>query len=100
MVRHRIANPFFAGSNPVGHSISYCIQMKDKIQIYINKKQMTYSRPNIVSAINAFIPYLTNDDLVRLTEDVFTIMGQRKEAEEKSIEEGKNIPIQSNRHDT
>ncbi len=77
-----------------------CIQMKDKIQIYINKKQMTYSRPNIVSAINAFLPVLTNDDLVRLTEDVFTIMGQRKEAEEKSIEEGKNIPIQSNRHDT
>ena len=77
-----------------------CIQMKDKIQIYINKKQMTYSRPNIISAINAFLPVLTNDDLVRLTEDVFTIMGQRKEAEEKSIEEGKNIPIQSNRHDT
>ena len=41
-----------------------CIQMKDKIQIYINKKQMTYSRPNIVSAINAFLPVLTNDDLV------------------------------------
>ena len=73
---------------------------KNKIQIYINKKQMTYSRPNIVNAINSFLTYLTNDDLVRLTEDVFAIMGQRKEAEEKSIEECKNIPIQSNRHDT
>jgi len=27
-------------------------------------------------------------------------MGQRKEAEDKAKEEGKKIPIQSNRHDT
>ena len=73
---------------------------ENKVQIYINKKEMLYSHPNMVTAINSFLPYLTNDDLVHLTENVFTMMGKRKEAEDKAKEEGKKIPIQSNRHDT
>jgi len=73
---------------------------ENKVQIYINKKEMLYSHSNMVTAINSFLPYLTNDDLVHLTENVFSMMGQRKEAEDKAKEEGKKIPIQSNRHDT
>ena len=61
---------------------------------------MLSSHPSMVTAINSFLPYLTNDDLVHLTENVFTMMGKRKEAEDKAKEEGKKIPIQSNRHDT
>jgi hypothetical protein len=73
---------------------------EESVQIFINKKEILYSHQNIVRAIDAFLPYLTNPDLVHLTEKISTMEGQRKVAEEKSIEECKHIPIQSNRHDT
>jgi|TARA_B110000438_G_C15329355_1_gene443000 hypothetical protein len=73
---------------------------ENRVQIFINEKEIQYSHQNIVATINSFLPYLTNDDLVHLTEDVSSMMGRRKIAEDKAREEGKNIPIQSNRHDT
>jgi len=74
--------------------------MSNKIQIYINKKQMTYSRQNMIEAINAFIPYLSIDDLTRLSNEINSVKEQIRYNEQKSREEGKNIPIQSNRYDT
>jgi len=73
---------------------------KSKIQIYINKKQMTYSRQNMIEAINAFIPYLSIDDLTRLSNEINSVKEQIRYNEQKSREECKDIPIQSNRHDT
>ena len=99
MVRHRIANPFFAGSNPVGHSIE-CIQMSNKVQIFINKREMSYSRQNMIEAIYDFMPYLTIDDLTTLGNDINSKIEKIRQNIQKSIEECKNIPIQSNRHDT
>ncbi len=71
-----------------------------EVQIFIDKKEILYSHQNILQTIYAFLPYLTNPDLVHLTEKISTMEGQRKVTEEKSIEERKHIPIQSNRHDT
>ena len=75
---------------------------RNKIQIYINNKKqmMTYSRQNMIEAINAFIPYLTIDDLTRLSNEINSVKEQIRYNEQKSREEGKNIPIQSNRYDT
>ena len=72
----------------------------NNIQIFINKKEMLYSHQNMARAINSFLPYLTNPYLDELAEEISTMKDQRKVAEEKSIEERKHIPIQSNRHDT
>ena len=75
---------------------------RNKIQIYINNKKqmMTYSRQNMIEAINAFIPYLSIDDLTRLSNEINSVKEQIRYNEQKSREEGKNIPIQSNRYDT
>ena len=73
---------------------------ENKVKIYINKKEMTYSRQNMIKAIYNFIPYLSIDDLTTLGNDINTTKEQRRYNEQKSREEGKNIPIQSNRYDT
>ena len=62
--------------------------MKEKdneIQIYINKKEMPYSHQNMARAINSFLPYLTNNDLTELGQDILDLMDHRekKEAESK-----------------
>ena len=57
----------------------------NKVQIFINKKEMMYSHQNMVRAINSFLPYLTNDDLDELIETFTTLL------------ETRNIPIQKNR---
>ncbi len=73
---------------------------ENKVRIFINKKEMTYSRQNMIKAIYNFIPYLSIDDLNTLGNDINTTKEQIRYNEQKSREEGKNIPIQSNRYDT
>ena len=57
----------------------------NNIQIFINKKEMPYSHQNMIRAINSFFPYLTNDDLTELGQDILDLMNYRekKEAESK-----------------
>ena len=76
------------------------MEAQNKVKIYINKKEMTYSRQNMIKAINGFIPYLSIDDLTRLSNEINSVKEQIRHNEQKSREECKNIPIQSNRHDT
>jgi|TARA_B110000495_G_C22532097_1_gene323507 hypothetical protein len=70
------------------------------VQIYINKKEIMYSHQNIVSVIHTFLPYLTNPDLDELNDKCKSLIEHRHEQEQQSKLEAKNIPIQSNRHDT
>ena len=55
------------------------------VQIFINKKEMLYSHQNMARVINSFLPYLTNDDLTELGQDILDLMNHRekKEAESK-----------------
>ena len=50
-----------------------------------SKKEMLYSHQNMARAINSFLPYLTNDDLTDLGQDILDLMNHRekKEAESK-----------------
>ena len=70
------------------------------VQIYINKKEILYSHQNIVAVINTFLPYLTNPDLDELNDRCKSLIEHRNQQEQQSKLEAKNIPIQSNRHDT
>jgi len=71
-----------------------------EVQIFIDKKEILYSHSNIVQAIYAFLPYLTNDDITELSDKCTTMLDHRRQKEKQSRLEAKNIPIQSNRHDT
>ena len=57
----------------------------NNIQIFINKKKILYSHQNMVRVINSFLPYLTNDDLTELGQDILDLMNhrERKEVESK-----------------
>ena len=57
----------------------------NKIQIFINKKEMLYSHQNMARVINSFLPYLTNDDLTESGQDILELFNHRekKEAESK-----------------
>ena len=57
----------------------------NEIQIFINKKKMLYSHQNMARAINSFLPYLTNNDLTELGQDILDLFNHRekKEAESK-----------------
>jgi len=57
----------------------------NKIQIFINNKEMSYSHQNMIRAINSFFPYLTNDDLNEMGEYITTLKEHRKEKEAESI---------------
>jgi hypothetical protein len=70
------------------------------VQIFIDKKEVLYSHPNMVIAINSWLPYLTNTDLDELIKRIGVMRDHREEQEKLSREECKNIPIQKNRHDT
>ena len=72
----------------------------NNVKLFIGKKEMPYSRQNMIKAINGFIPYLSIDDLTRLANEINSVKEQIRHNEQKSREECKNIPIQSNRHDT
>jgi hypothetical protein len=56
----------------------------NEIQIYINKKEMLYSHQNMSRAINSFLPYLTNDDLTALGQDILDLFNHREKKEEES----------------
>ena len=70
------------------------------VRLYIDGKEMLYSHQNIIGAINAFLPYLTNDDLDELMLRFHTLKDHRRQKECLAHLEAKVIPIQSNRHDT
>ena len=70
------------------------------IQIHINKKEVAYSRPNMISVINSFLPYLTTVDLSELVDNINSIDIQRQKKEQQSQEEENRTPILSNRYDT
>ena len=72
----------------------------NKVQIFIDKKEMPYSHPNMVVAINSWLPYLTNIDLDELIKRICIMKDRREEKQKQVEEECKNIPIQKNRHDT
>ena len=73
---------------------------ENEVQIFIDKKEMLYSHQNMARAINSFLPYLTNVDLHELEQDILDLITHRKEKQRQVEEECKNIPIQTNRHDT
>ena len=57
---------------------------ENKVQIYINKKEMPYSHQNMARAINSFLPYLTNVDLTELGQDILDLMSHREAKEAES----------------
>ena len=61
------------------------LKQDNKIQIFINKKEMPYSHQNMIRAINSFFPYLTNEDLDEMSEYITTLKEHRKEKEAESI---------------
>ena len=56
-----------------------------EIKIFINKKEMLYSHQNMARAINTFLPYLTNDDLTELGQDILDLMDHREKKEAESV---------------
>ena len=73
---------------------------KNNIQIYINKKEMVYTRQNMIKAINTFLLYLTNPDLDELNDRCVGLKEHRHRQEQQSQEEENRTPILSNRYDT
>ena len=76
--------------------------MKNKatIRVYIDGKEMLYSHQNIIGAINAFLPYLTNDDLDEMMKTLSTLKEHRRQKEYLALLEAREKSIQKNRHDT
>ena len=56
---------------------------ENRVQIFINEKEMLYSHQNMAQAINSFLPYLTNDDLNELIETLVTLKDHRREKNER-----------------
>ena len=56
---------------------------ENRVQIFINEKEMLYSPQNMARAINSFLPYLTNDDLNELIETLVTLKDHRREKNER-----------------
>ena len=54
---------------------------ENRVQIFINKKEIKYSHQNIVSTINSFLPYLTNDDLDEMKKTLHTLKDHRNQKE-------------------
>jgi len=72
----------------------------ENVQIFIDKKEMPYSHVNMLRAIITWMPYLTNTDLEQFSKECLTRLDKRRQAEYLSKLKCKDIPIQSNRHDT
>ena len=70
------------------------------VRLYIDGKEMLYSHQNIIGAINAFLPYLTNDDLDELMLRFHTLKDHRRQKEYLAHLKASQKSIQSNRHDT
>ena len=73
---------------------------KNNIQIYINKKEVAYSRQNMIRAINTFLLYLTNPDLDELNDRCASLKEHRHQQEQQAQREENRTPILSNRYDT
>jgi len=73
---------------------------KNNIQIHINKKELPYSRQNMISVINSFLPYLTNPDLDELNDRCASLKEHRHQQEQQAQKEENRTPILSNRYDT
>ena len=73
---------------------------KNNIQIYINKKEVAYSRQNMIRAINTFLLYLTNPDLDELNDRCASLKEHRHQQEQQAQKEENRTPILSNRYDT
>ena len=54
------------------------------IEIRINKKVVPLSHQNMARAINSFLPYLTNNDLTELGQDILDLMNHREKKEAES----------------
>ena len=63
---------------------------ENRVQIFINEKEMLYSHQNMARAINSFLPYLTNDDLNELIETLVTLKDHRREKNERLDKEKDN----------
>ena len=50
-------------------------------RIILDGKEIMYSHQNILLAIHSFLPYLTNDDLTELGQDILDLMKHREEKE-------------------
>jgi hypothetical protein len=73
---------------------------ENTVQIYINKKELPYSRQNMISVINSFLPYLTNPDLDELNDRCASLKEHRHQQEQQTQKEENRTPILSNRYDT
>ena len=73
---------------------------ENNVQIYINKKEMSYSRQNMIRAINTFLLYLTNPDLDELSDRCASLKKHRHQQEQQAQKEENRTPILSNRYDT
>ncbi len=62
---------------------------EEKVQIFINKKEMIYSHQNLVRAINSFLPYITNTDLDELLDRCESLKEHRHQQEQLAILEAK-----------
>ena len=80
------------------------IMDEESVQIFINKKEILYSHQNIVRAIDAFLPYLTNPDLDDLHDKCDKMKEDRRQKEALSRIEVKKhswpYPDTINKHDT
>ena len=56
----------------------------ENIEIRINKKAVPLSHQNMARAINSFLPYLTNNDLTELGQDILDLMSHREKKEAES----------------
>ena len=56
----------------------------ENIEIRINKKVVPLSHQNMARAINSFLPYLTNNDLTELGQDILDLMSLREKKEAES----------------
>ena len=54
-----------------------------EVQIFIDKKEMPYSHPNMVVAINSWLPYLTNTDLDELIKRICAMKDHREEKQKQ-----------------
>ena len=80
------------------------MEEENRVQIYINKKEIKYSHQNIVATINSFLPYLTNDDLDEMMKTFVTLKEHRRQKEHLTMIEVKKrswpYPNTINKNDT
>ena len=80
------------------------MEEENRVQIFINEKEIQYSHQNIVATINSFLPYLTNDDLDEMMKTFVTLKEHRRQKEHSTMIEVKKhswpYPDTINKNDT